>query len=85
MPIDAIVRVSFQANVNANQAANQALVGHVQNANGPGPFARVGTALYAVRDGADNVVGNSLADLGMALSQFSAHIDFVSISMYRHD
>jgi len=83
MPVDAIVRVSFQTNVQANQAANNALVGHTQNATGPGPFERVGTAAYACSNAADAAVGASIASLGQALQQHATTVDFVSISLIR--
>ncbi len=84
MAIDAIIRVSFESDVNANQAANKALVGHTQNPKGPGPFERVGTALYQCSVASDHDVGLALRDLGAALQQFSTTVDFVSISMLRH-
>lgn len=83
MPVDAIVRLSFQSNTSANQAANQALVGHTQNSAGPGPFVRVGTAAYSVNGGNETAVGQALADLGKALSDFATDLDFVSISLLR--
>lgn len=84
MAVDAIVRVSFESDVSANQAANKALVGHPQDAKGPGPFERVGTALFQCTLAPDHAVGSALADFGAALRQFSTKVDFVSISMLRH-
>ena len=83
MAVDAIVRVSFQTNIPANQAANSALVGHTQNANGPGPFVRVGTAAYSCHAGADVEVLSALAALGQALAANAATVDFVSVSLVR--
>ena len=83
MAVDAIVRVSFQTNVQANQAANSALVGHTQNAQGTGPFTRVGTAAYGCNGANDVDVTASLAALGAALAQFATYVDFVSISLVR--
>jgi hypothetical protein len=83
MAVDAIVRVSFQTNVPANQAANTALVGHAQNAQGPGPFTRVGTAAYSCNAGADADVMAALAALGQALAAHAATVDFVSVSLVR--
>ena len=83
MAVDAIVRVSFQTNIPANQAANYALVGHTQNTNGPGPFVRVGTAAFSCNAGSDADVMNALAALGQALAAHSATVDFVSVSLVR--
>jgi len=83
MAVDAIVRVSFQSNVQANQAANMALVGHVQNSRGVGPFVRVGTAVFSCSNAAELPVATSLATLGEALRTYAESIDFVSITMAR--
>lgn len=83
MAIDAIVRVSFQTHVPANQAANRALVGDPQAATGTGPFERVGTAAYACTNQPDRAVGNAIADLGSALQQFADKVDFVSVTLVR--
>jgi hypothetical protein len=83
MAVDAIVRISFQSNVYANQATNQALVGHAQNASGSGPFTRVGTAAYSVNGGADVAVGRALAELGQTLSTFATDLDFAAITLVR--
>lgn len=84
MPIDAVVRVSFQTSVYANQAVNSALVGHAQDKSGKGPFTRTGTALYQCINEPDNAVGASLAQLGQALQSHSAKIDYASITVIRH-
>jgi hypothetical protein len=84
MPVDAIVRVSFQSSTPANQAANSALVGHAQNATGHGPFAKVNTACYTCSDANEVAVAAALAQLGQALVNYAAVIDFVSISLVRH-
>jgi hypothetical protein len=83
MPVDSIIRVSFQTNPQANQAANTALVGHTQNASGPGPFARVGTAAYSCSNAPELAVGSAIAQLGNALKDFASDLDFVSISLVR--
>ncbi len=83
MPVDAIVRVSFQTNVRANQAANSALVGHTQNATGPGPFQRHGTAAYSCSNVAEAAAGAAISQLGQAVQQFASDLDFVSISLVR--
>lgn len=83
MPTDSIVRVSFESEPRANQAANNALVGHAQNATGSGPFERVATAVYTCSNAADASVGASIAQLGQALQQWAHVLDFVSISMVR--
>jgi hypothetical protein len=83
MPIDSIVRVSFQSSVLANQAANNALVGHPQNPTGPGPFTKIGTAVYSCTDAGELLVATALAQLGQALATHAADIDFVSITMAR--
>ena len=83
MPFTAIVRVSFQSSVQANQATNSALVGHAQNTTGPGPFARVGTAVFTVTQGNDAAVGQALASLGQAVATYSGTLDFLSVSLVR--
>jgi hypothetical protein len=83
MPVSAIVRVSFQSSVQANQATNSALVGHPQDATGTGPFARVGTAVYTVNLGNEAAVGQALADLGQAVAAHSQTLDFLSVSLVR--
>ena len=83
MPIDAIVRVSFQTSVTANQAANTALVGHAKNATGSGPFSRIGTAVYSCSNAGELPVALALAALGQTLSTHATSIDFVSITMAR--
>jgi len=83
MPIDAIVRVSFQSEPRANQAANLALVGDRQESVGPGPFRRVNTAVYSCSGAPDIAVGRALADFGSALNEFSAEVDFASVTLIR--
>lgn len=84
MAVDSIVRVSFQTNPSANQAVNQALVGHAQDPTGSGPFTRVGTAAYTCRGGAEVAVMSALDQLGRALSKFAVDVDFVSITVAAH-
>jgi hypothetical protein len=84
MAIDAIVRVSFQSNTPANQAVNEALVGHKQDARGSQPFERVSTALYRCLDGDDTKVVESLGRLVRSLGIYSRSVDFVSITVMRH-
>ena len=83
MPVDAIVRVSFQTNVPANQAVNNALVGHPTKATGTGPFQRVGTAAYACSNAPENPVLGALAAVSQALQQHAAVLDFFSVSFVR--
>jgi hypothetical protein len=83
MPIDSIVRVSFQTSVKATQAANRALVGHADKNTARGPFRRVATAVYSCSDGSDLEVGKAIADLGSVLQQYATSLDFVSISLVR--
>lgn len=81
MPIDAILRVSFQSSVRANQAANRALVGHAQNASGPGPFSRINTAVYECRGAETSVALASIATLIDQMLQRPDKIDFLSVSL----
>lgn len=81
MAIDAIVRVSFQSNVRANQAANNALVGHVSESTGPGPFERTGTATYSANSQPDENVHDAIAALMVAVRQHHADLDFLSITL----
>ena len=80
MSINSIVRVSFQSNINANQAVNKALVGHAQNSSGPGPYKRVGTAVFVCDSDHDGEVANAFAKLNQTITQFHDSIDFMSIS-----
>ncbi len=83
MPADSIVRVSFQSNVPANQAANTALVGAPEAQTGTGPFEKVGTAAYSAAQASEIDVATSLAALGNALLHHANSIDFLSISVVR--
>ncbi len=83
MAVDAIVRVSFQSNVLANQAANNAMVGHAQAATGGGPFERVGTAAYSCSNADELQVAQALAQLGQALVMHAPDIDFVGVTLVR--
>jgi len=83
MAFDAIVRISFQSNSEANQAANNALVGHPQRKTGSGPFKRVGTAVYSCYDAQELQVALALSQLGNVLGNFALYIDFVSITIVR--
>src|SRR5947209_2927214 len=83
MPFDSIVRVSFQSSVQANQAANNALVGDPQAATGPGPFARVGTAAFSCSGASEVAVATALAQLGAALEAHAAVLDFVAVTLVR--
>ena len=85
MPVDAIVRVSFQSNIEANQAANEALVGTVQGNQGARPFTKVGTAAYTCSNAPSQEVGQSISDLGDTLNNYANDIDFVSVSLAHHD
>jgi hypothetical protein len=76
MPVDAIVRVSFQSNNAAHKAAYQALVGS-------GPFTKTNTAVYACDQKPDADVASALAGLGQALITYATDVDFVSITLVR--
>ena len=83
MSFDSIVRVSFQSETPANQAANKALVGHAQDSTGTGPYQRIGTALYSCNNASEQDVAQSIYDLGIAVLKNANHLDFVSISVGR--
>jgi hypothetical protein len=83
MSVTAIIRASFQSSVQANQAVNSALVGHAQNAQGPGPFTRVGTAAFTVTQGNEAAVGQALAALGQAVATHAAALDFLAVTVVR--
>lgn len=85
MAVDGIIRVSFQSNTPANQAANKALVGQTQGNIGSGPFAKIGTAVYTCSNAHPIAVAQSLADLGEVLLEFADTLDFVSISIAKRD
>ena len=83
MPVDSIVRVSFQTVPEANQASNYALVGHNANPTGPRPYTRVGTACYSCSNAEDHAVAECLADLAATISDHAGQVDFVSITIAR--
>lgn len=83
MAVDAIVRVSFETDTPANQAANKALVGHAQEWIATGLFQKVGTAAYACSNAKEVDVAHALAELGKALLRYADSIDFVAISVAR--
>lgn len=85
MAIEAIVRVSFQSDTSANQAVNNALVGHAQNDTGPGPFQRRGTAAFTCNDADDVSVAQSLVNLSQALVDHATSVDFVGITLVRSE
>lgn len=82
MPVDAIIRASFQSSVGANHAVHEALTG-VRQGVGTGPFTKVGTAVYLVTNGNDQAVGSAIAKLGNALSNHASTLDFFSVSLTR--
>ena len=79
MPVDCIVRVSFNNDKPAYPAVDLALVGDELNATGTGPFTKIGTACYSCSGKHSGHVLTALLNLGQAL-QF-ADIDFLSITM----
>jgi hypothetical protein len=81
MPIDSIVRASFQTTVKANQAVNSALVGDPHESKGNGPFQRIGTAAYSCSDADELKVAEAIKQLFVALANHALKIDFVSITM----
>jgi hypothetical protein len=83
MAVDAIVRVSFDTNASANQAANKALVGHAQNARATGPFERIGTAAYSCSNASDLAVAQALGLLSAAVIQYSGSVDSIAITFVR--
>lgn len=83
--IDAIVRVSFQSSVKANQAVNLVLVGHRQNPIGPRPFKRVNTAAFACRAGDPSQVVAALNELGKLVLEHADRLDFLSVTVVRRE
>jgi hypothetical protein len=83
MPIDAIVRVSFQSNSNAIQATRIALVGDATNTTGPGPFKREGTAAFLCSEANEAKVAKAMSDFTQVLAQYALSIDFISITILR--
>lgn len=84
MAVDAIVRIGFEGVTKANQGANKALVGVAQGDTGPGPFRKVSTAAYSCAGASDVDVATAIATLGGVIAQYSADLDFVSISIVKH-
>jgi hypothetical protein len=78
-----IVKVSFQSEVQANQAVNKALVGQHQGDTGPGPFRKVNTGLYLCDNAGEAAVVLALKDLALAIETWKAKLDFVSVSITR--
>lgn len=77
MPIDAIVRLSFQTNSQANQEAQRAITSS-------GVFQRVNTAVFSTSKGDDEKVQAALEQLLGVLKNHSSTIDFVSLTLTRH-
>lgn len=84
MAVTAIVRVSFQSVVEANQAVNKALVGVNQGDTGPGPFAKAGTAVYCCSDADSMEVANAISELGLAIGKHGADLDYASINIVKN-
>ena len=83
MPIDAVVRVSFNSDVKANPAVNEALVGRKQGDIGSGPSFKLGTAFYSCADQADADVAKAIAALGRALIGHAHSLYHCFLSMVR--
>lgn len=88
MPIDAVVRVSFQASdatkaqaVQALQAVREALTGRKQDGPGPdpGPFTKPGTGLYRCADGQESAVMKSLQGLTAIIRMNADILDHVFV------
>ena len=84
MPVDSIVRVSFQSSSAANHAADLALVGDSLHRTGRGPFRKVNTACYSCSDASESAVAAALARLSQVLQDHTPALDFVSITLTRH-
>ncbi len=83
MVIDAVVRVSFQSETEANQAVNNALVGHPQDATGNGPFTKEGTALYRCTGTEDDDFKKALSQLVQAVNSHIYALDHVFLYITR--
>tara|TARA_R100000988_G_scaffold11065_1_gene6003 strand:- start:7 stop:312 length:306 start_codon:yes stop_codon:yes gene_type:complete len=81
MPIDAIVRASFQSHVKGNQAVNRALVGHAQDAVGTGPFERVNTQVFVASAKPDADIHAALDSLIEAIGAHSSKLDYLSLTV----
>lgn len=81
MSTSAIVRVGFQSDTPANQAANDALVGHTQLPRYTGPFVRVNTAVYECAGKDPNEVLKALTRLLGVYRNHHTTIDFLSITL----
>jgi hypothetical protein len=77
------IKVSFQSNPRANQAVNRALVGHHANAQGPGPYERIGTGSYAAIDPDPQEQAEAFAEFHRALDEFDDSLDSYSINVMR--
>ena len=81
MAVDAIIRVSFQSDPQANQDVNEALVGHKQEATGQRPFERVNTAVYSCVGAADQSVEDALKAFVRAIGWHRHSLDFLSVTL----
>jgi hypothetical protein len=78
MAVDAIVRVSFESDSLAHGDVRKAL-------EWEGPFHKVNTAVYECLAAPDADVIAALAALGAALTRHATTIDFLSVTLTRHD
>jgi hypothetical protein len=85
MPIDAVIRVSFDGEPpQTYQAVNRVLVGNAQDDIGPGLFVRPGTHLFHCPSGDATAVAANLAELVDVIRTHATSVDFLSITLVRH-
>lgn len=82
--IDGLVRVSFQSVPAANNDARIALTGALTVKAQTGPFYRVNTQVFECDDADPQDVIDALNRLNVVLTNHSASIDFLSVSLTKH-
>lgn len=82
MAVDALIRVSFESNADASNAARRNLTG-TQLANTPEtPFQKLGSSAYSAMNASDADVAAAIAALAQTITSHSS-LDFLSISVIR--
>ena len=77
----AIITISFQSKVAANQAMHEALTGVKQGHSGPGPFRKPGTACYTAVGADKTAILIAIQKAVAAAMEHADALDSILISM----
>lgn len=83
MPVDALVRVSFNADANANNKARYALTGTINSTDPEAPFQKVGTAAFSANDADEKSVAEALQKLSKVLVEHHNTIDSLALTLVK--